>query len=98
MEDTRIRQLTEEVLGTLRRGGTPEGRSLESRVAALETAVSRLAQAGSAPAAAPHVLTPAAHVHPALQLLRVAGSTTGACVLEPDKPCTNSGCCKSLGY
>jgi hypothetical protein len=97
MEDTRIRQLTEEVLGTLRRGGTTEGRSLESRVAALETAVSRLAQAVSAPAA-PQVLTPAAHVHPALQLLRVAGSTTGACVLEPDKPCTNSGCCKSLGY
>jgi hypothetical protein len=100
MDDTRIRQLTEEVLGDLRRGGTTEGRSLESRVAALETAVARLARGMSSPAPAPAVpqLRAGHSGHPALQLLKVSGSSTGQCVLEPEQPCTNSGCCKSLGY
>ena len=109
MDDTRIRQLTEEVLGQLRRGGSPEARSLESRVAALETAVARLAQGAAAPAAKTLTLvaTPASSCddvtsppgsHPALQLLRVGGSTTGQCILEPDKPCNHSGACRTLGY
>ena len=108
MDDSRIRTLSEEVLSQLRRGGTTEGRSLESRVAALETAVARLV-AGHAPAPAPAVHThphdtschdaqAPAHGHPATQLLKVVGSVNGMCVLEPDKPCNNSGACRTFGY
>jgi hypothetical protein len=109
MDDARIRQLSEEVLGNLRRGGTTEGRSLESRVAALETAVARLAAGGGSGQGTFTVIpasnvgacvdTPSpSHTHPSLQLVKVTGSTTGRCVLEPDKPCNNSGTCRSFGY
>ena len=39
------------------------------------------------------------HVHPSHQLLDVpGGSTDGRCVLEPDKPCVQSGQCRTLGH
>jgi hypothetical protein len=104
MDDSRIRQLSEEVLGQLRKGGTTEGRSLESRVAALETAVARLAGghpalAVMAPAPGPcHDAHPPSSGHPSTQLLKVVGSVNGMCVLEPDKPCNNSGACRTFGF
>jgi hypothetical protein len=95
MDDARIRQLTEEVLGQI--GGTATGSAagvLESRVAALEAAVARLqaASPASPPAREAHV-----HSHPSLQPLKV-GPGSDRCVVEPDKPCVQSGQCRALGH
>jgi len=88
MDDSRIRELTEE-------GGGPASADLESRVAALEATVARLQLGAARPSAAP----PAVHVHthPSLQVLSVPGGTD-RCVMEPDKPCVHSGGCRVLGH
>jgi hypothetical protein len=96
MDDERIRRLTEEVLAQI--GGAPGAgppSDLESRVAALESAVARLQ--GAAPAA--HAREGHAHVHshPSLQVLKI-GSGSERCVVEPDKPCVQSGQCRALGH
>jgi hypothetical protein len=95
MDDARIRRLTEEVLGQIA-GAPASSPDLESRVAALESAVARLQ--GTAPPAPPvreaHVHV---HTHPSLQSLRVA-SGSDRCVVEPDKPCVQSGQCRALGH
>ena len=94
MDDARIRDLTNEVLAALDRG--PDARasqSLEARVAALEAAVARLA-------AAPVVSAPPTGIgrgHVSLTVLDVP-SGGERCVLEPDRPCTNSGTCRTLGH
>lgn len=97
MDDERIRQLTEEVLSQVRGAPAPnENRSLESRVTALEAALAhRLSQGAEPPTNAPLVV----HIkhHPSHQLLELAGGG-GACILEPDKPCVHSGCCRTLGH
>ena len=100
MDDARIRQLQDEVMGRLRRGGGSEGRSLESRVAALEEAVARLTRTAPSPvvAALPCPEPQPPIQHPSAQLLKVVGSVNGMCVLEPDKPCNNSGACRTFGY
>jgi hypothetical protein len=97
MDDARIRQLTEEVLAQV--GGAVAGvrsSDLESRVAALEAAVARLHAASPppAPAGEAHVHV---HAHPSLQVLRV-GAGSDRCVMEPDKPCVQSGQCRALGH
>jgi hypothetical protein len=95
MDDNRIRELTEEVLSQLRKGGGPASADLESRVAALEATVARLQLGADRPSAGP----PAVHVHthPSLQVLSVpAGSER--CIMEPDKPCVHSGGCRVLGH
>ncbi len=82
MDDARIRQLTEEVLAQLATPQDPVAADLESRVASLERRP-----------------TLALHVHPSHQLLDVSGgSSDGRCCLEPDKPCVQSGQCRSLGH
>ena len=95
MDDSRIRELTEEVLSQLREGGGPASADLESRVAALEATVARLQLGAARPSAAP----PAVHVHthPSLQVLSVPAGTD-RCVMEPDKPCVHSGGCRVLGH
>jgi hypothetical protein len=97
MDDARIRQLTEEVLAAVRSGPAgAETPGLEARVAALEAAVSRLLPAAApAPPAVVHVH---AHAHPALQVLPAVPAGGERCVLEPDKPCVQSGACRSLGH
>lgn len=97
MDDERIRQLTEEVLSQVRgRRDLPEDRSLESRVAALETALAHLLpQKTRAPDEPPTVVV--IQAHPSRQLLPLAGGG-GECLLEPDKPCVHSGCCRTLGH
>jgi hypothetical protein len=92
MDDARIRDLTSEVLAAIDRG--PDARvsqSLEARVSALEAAVARLA----APVATAPVAISRGHV--SLTLLDVP-SGGDRCLLEPDRPCTNSGTCRTLGH
>jgi hypothetical protein len=96
MDDARIRRLTEEVLAQIGGGTAPGAPDLESRITALEAAVARLQTVSSpappAPEAHVHV-----HAHPSLQVLRV-GSGSDRCVVEPDKPCVQSGQCRALGH
>jgi hypothetical protein len=97
MDDARIRRLTAEVLGELRRPAEPAvSPDLEARVAALEAAVARLGAAPAA-AAAPRPAEAHVHIHPALRVLGVPGGSD-RCVLEPDKPCVQSGTCRTLGH
>jgi hypothetical protein len=97
MDDARIRQLTEEVLAALQSppAGSP-GADLEARVAALERMVARLQPApepSGPPPATVHL-----HTHPALQVITSVPGGGDRCVLEPDKPCVQSGACRSLGH
>ena len=95
MDDRRIRELTDEVLAQIGAGGGSAPAGLEARVAALEATVARLqrgAMTAAAPAAAVHV-----HTHPSLQLVSVPGGSD-RCVMEPDKPCVQSGSCRVLGH
>ena len=97
MDDARIRDLTNEVLAALDRG--PDARasqSLEARVAALEAAVARLA-GGPAVAAVSAPPTGIGRGHVSLTVLDVP-SGGDRCVLEPDRPCTNSGTCRTFGH
>jgi hypothetical protein len=99
MNDERIRQLTNEVLAQLRRAPGEVTPDLEARVAALERAV-RALEAGrpaTAAAAAVVVAQPGPQAHPSLRLLDVSGGSD-RCVLEPDRPCVQSGQCRRLGY
>jgi hypothetical protein len=92
VDDERIRQLAEEVLAEIRGSvpGPAEAPSLEARVAALEVAVRELGGGGAASV----VL---AHAHPSLSLLSISGGSD-RCRMEPDKPCVQSGMCRTLGH
>jgi hypothetical protein len=95
MDDTRIRELTDEVLSQIGGGSAPAPAGLEARVAALEATVARLQRGAPrppAPTAAVHV-----HTHPSLQVLGVPGGSE-RCIMEPDKPCVQSGACRTLGH
>lgn len=95
MDDARIRQLTEDVLCQIRGAGAPVAQDLESRVAALEAAVRELRAALAA--RAPAATTVQVFAHPSLQVLSLESKGEG-CVLEPGKPCTSSGMCRSFGH
>jgi hypothetical protein len=95
MDDARIKDLTEEVFRQLR-GPAPAG-ELEQRVAALEKAVRELS-AGSAPRGAV-ASGGTSRGSAALAVLSTLGSDEAeGCVLEPGKPCTSSGRCRSFGH
>jgi hypothetical protein len=104
MDDSRIKQLAEEVLSQIRGGSASSAPAdLEGRVAALEAAVRSLQTGGpaSAPAHTTVVVTQPAPqpAHPALALIGPSGGGPGSpCVLEPDKPCVGSGQCRSFGH
>lgn len=102
MDDARIKQLTEEVLSQLAGPKDPVTGDLETRVAALEHTVRALQ---TAPPVATTVVTTAARpalaipVHPSQRLIDVSGgSSDGRCVVEPDRPCVQSGQCRALGH
>ena len=100
MDDTRIRQLTAEVMKDLRSAPEPSAApDLEARVAALEATVSRLLGGSPSPvsAATPPEVHVHTHAHPALRVLNVPGGGD-RCVLEPDRPCTQSGTCRTFGH
>ncbi len=87
MDDERIRQLTEEVLADLSRpaeSDAPGVADLEARVAALEATVHGLRSR--------RVLA-----HPSLTLLDLPGGSP-RCLMEPDKPCVQSGACRTFGH
>ena len=104
MDDERIRQLTEEVLGAVRGGPAEREKdaSIEERLVALEAAVKRLETRPPTVVAAASIVTPVppaarAVAHPGLRLLDVPCGED-RCVLEPDKPCEKSGRCRTFGY
>ena len=98
MDDGRIRQLAEEVLAQLAGSPDTQAADLESRVAALERTVREL-QAGRGTSETPTVVVTHLHTHPhpSLQVLGIAGGSD-RCVVEPDKPCVQSGQCRALGH
>lgn len=98
MDDERIRQLAEEVLASLRGAppGPGEAPGLEARVAALEAAVRALQGRSAAPSVVASTVV-VATAPPSLLPLRVEGGAE-RCVMEPDKPCVQSGMCRSLGH
>jgi len=87
MDDKRIQELTEEVLGKL--ADRPETADLEQRLAALEHTGGR-SKAGPGPGGRGK--------HVALRIIEVATDCDDKCILEPDQPCSNSGRCRTFGY
>jgi len=86
MDDERIQELTEQVLSKL--ADQPETADLEQRLAALErTGGPRGAVPGGARAK-----------HVALRIIEIASCGEDECWLEPGKPCSNSGRCRTFGY
>ena len=98
MDDERIRALTAEVLQALHAPGSepPASPGLEARVAALEAVVRTLVRPAATAVAASAVVLPV--VHPSLALLGPEAGGSGRCVMEPDKPCVQSGMCRTLGH
>jgi hypothetical protein len=95
MDDKRIRELSEEVLSQIGAGGASPPAGLEARVAALEVTVARLQLGAGRPVAPPAAIH--VHTHPSLEVLNVPGGSD-RCVMEPDKPCVQSGACRVLGH
>jgi hypothetical protein len=106
MDETRIRQLTEEVLAQLGTPASPQAADIEARVAALEAAVRRLLEgapfgpAAALPAAASATVVVAQITAPAHPSLHMFGPKPSGerCCLEPGKPCTGSGQCRAFGH
>ena len=94
MDDARIEEIRREVLAQL--AGSPGGpatRDLESRVAALETAVAELRHSSLTPPGS----IARGHTHPSLQVLGPGGGGE-RCLMEPDKPCVQSHACRTFGH
>ena len=88
MDDERIQELTGEVLAKL--ADQPETADLEQRLAALERAGGqRSVVAVPGGGRAKHI---------ALRVIEIASRGEDECWLEPGKPCSNSGRCRSFGY
>jgi hypothetical protein len=97
MDDDRIRQIRDEVLVALREPAGQDRTDLEARVAALERAVAALAAPATPGARAVAVVATPLPSHPSLRLMDVSGGS-GQCVLEPDRPCVQSGQCRQFGH
>ena len=105
MDDERIKQLTQEVLADLVRPAEADlsaATDLEACIASLETEVRGLrgeALAGTAgPVVAAAVVVSAERPsHPSFRLFDL-GPGTRHCVMEPDKPCVQSGACRTFGH
>lgn len=104
MDDERIKQLTQEVLADLVRPVEPDlsgAGDLEARIASLEAEVRGLrggAPAGTAePVVTAVVVSPERPSHASFALIGL-GPGTRHCVMEPDKPCVQSGACRTFGH
>ena len=99
IDDSRIRELAEEVLAQLRDGRSEGSTDLEARVALLEAAVHRLQlRTGGLPLQPWSSWCRRRLLPPGCGLLGPSGGAGNACVLEPDKPCVGSGQCRSFGH
>lgn len=105
MDDERIKQLTQEVLADLVRAAEadlPGATDLEARIASLEAEVRGL-RGGATVGTAGQVVTAAVVVsaerpsHPSFALFDL-GQGSRQCVMEPDKPCVQSGACRNFGH
>jgi hypothetical protein len=90
VDDERIKELTAEVMKQLSHSSAAA--DLEDRVAALEKAVHGRLQSPMAIAVA------SVPIHPSHSLLGPEAPPGGRCVMEPDKPCVQSGMCRTLGH
>jgi hypothetical protein len=97
MDDSQIRQITEQVLAALREPPAEAPGALEARVAALERALSALAASSAPVVSAVAVASAPLPSHPSFRLFEVGGGGAG-CLLEPDKPCVRSGQCRQFGH
>ncbi|HSB60080.1 MAG TPA: hypothetical protein VLI67_00075 [Vicinamibacteria bacterium] len=105
MDDERIRRLTQEVLADLSRpaeSDAPGVADLEARVAALEAMVRDVRggpAGGGGPLLSASVLVTSADrtAQPSLRLLDLGGGSR-QCLMEPDKPCVQSGQCRTFGH
>ena len=103
MDDERIKQLTQEVLADLARPAESDlsgAADLEARIASLEAEVRGLrggAPAGGPLVAAAVVVSAERPSHPSFTLFDL-GPGSRQCVMEPDKPCVQSGACRNLGH
>ena len=104
MDEERIKQLTQEVLADLVRpsgADLPGTSDLETRIASLEAEVRGLRTGATAGAAGPVVTAVVVSAerpsHPSFTLLD-PGPGTRHCVMEPDKPCVQSGACRTFGH
>jgi hypothetical protein len=103
MDDEHIKQLTQEVLADLARpaeSDLPGAADLEARIASLEAEVRDLrggAPAGTPVVAAAVVVSAERPSHPSFRLFDL-GPGSRHCVMEPDKPCVQSGACRNLGH
>jgi len=104
MDDERIKQLTQEVLADLVRpaeADLPGTTDLLARIASLEAEVRGLRGGAPAGAAGPVVTAVVVSTerpsHPSFTLLDL-GPGTRQCVMEPDKPCVQSGACRTFGH
>lgn len=102
MDDERIKQLTQEVLADLVRpaeSDLSEAVGLEARIAALEAEVRALRAGGptGSVVAAAVVVSAERPSHPSVTLFDL-GRGSGQCVMEPDKPCVQSGACRTFGH
>jgi len=105
MDDERIRQLTQEVLADLVRPAEADlsgAADLEARIASLEAEV-RAFRGGAPAGPAGPVVTAAVVIsaerpsHASFTLLDL-GPGSRQCVMEPDKPCVQSGACRTFGH
>jgi hypothetical protein len=100
VDDERIKALTAEVLQALHAPGS-EGLAspgLEARVAALEAVVRALGRPAGPAVAVRSTAVVLPLVHPSLELLGPEPEAAGRCVMEPDRPCVQSGMCRTLGH
>jgi hypothetical protein len=98
VDDERIKQLTAEVMGALQSGATHSSADtvdLEIRVAALEKAVRGH---GAVSVQVVSASVNQGYSHPSQSLLGPPTTPGERCVMEPDKPCVQSGMCRTLGH
>jgi len=102
VDDTRIQQLTDEVMAAIREGGQVSTRpDLEARITSLERELAELKTQLASPATATvttaTVAATTVQVHPSLRVLK-GGPPSERCVLEPDRPCVESHACRTFGH
>ena len=102
MDEARIEEIRRAVLERLSAAPREaEEGSLEARVSALERTVAALVHGEAAPRAKAPAPPRERRSHPSLVVFALpaeAGTEPGRCVMEPDRPCTESHACRTFGH